>query len=398
MPWKQVDVMLERLQFIRDAHRRLGSFTELCAAYGISRPVGYKWLHRAEQRGFDCLNELSRRPQSCPHATPPELIARLVTARRRHPTWGPRKLLTLLRRQDRRRGDLVVWPARSTVAALLQRAGLVRPARRRPRRSHPGRPFTRMTAPNVIWTADYKGQFRLGDRSYCFPLTVQDGFSRYLLSCRALTSTALRECRPAFERLFQEYGLPEIVRTDNGVPFATQALGRLSQLSVWWIKLGIVPELIAPGHPEQNGRHERMHGTLKRETARPPASSRRAQQRRFDVFQTEFNDLRPHEALGDETPASCYTRSLRPYPSKLPGLEYPGHFEVRRVRSNGGIRWAKTWINVSHVLVGEPVGLEEVDDGEWDLYFGRKKLGRLHERLGRVEDTNGRLARKRATV
>jgi transposase InsO family protein len=326
------------------------------------------------------------------------LAERLLKARGRHPTWGPRKLLAFLRRQDQRRGEWFAWPARSTVAALLRRHGCITAGRRRAIRGHPGRPLTPMTAPNGIWTADYKGQFRLGDRSYCFPLTVQDGFSRYFLGCRALTGTTYAECRPVFERIFQEYGLPEILRTDNGVPFATQALGRLSQLSVWWIKLGIYPQLIAPGHPEQNPRHERLHRTLKRETARPAARTRRAQQQRFDVFRTEFNTIRPHQALADATPDSIYVRSPRPYPSTLPAVEYPGHFEVRRVRSNGGIRWAKDWVNISHVLVGELVGLEEIDEGEWDLYFGRRKLGRLHERLGRVEDALGRLARKRVPV
>jgi putative transposase len=398
MPWRQVDAMDQRFQFVRDARQRLVTFTELCALYGISRTVGYKWLRRAEQSGLDFLEELSRRPHSCPHATPPELAARLLEARRRHPSWGPRKLLALVRRQDRRRGREFAWPARSTVAELLRRNGLTAPRRRRAIRGHPGRPLTPMTAPNVIWTADYKGQFRLGDATYCFPLTVQDGFSRYLLGCRALTGTTTVECRPVFERLFQEYGLPEILRTDNGVPFATGALGRLSQLSAWWIRLGIYPELIEPAHPEQNGRHERMHRTLKRATARPPAPSRRSQQQRFDVFRDEYNAVRPHEALADATPASLYARSPRPYPSTLPALEYPPHFEVRLVSANGGIRWENSWVNVSHVLGSEYVGLEEIDDGEWDLYFGRMKLGRFHERLRRVEDAQGRLARKRVKV
>jgi putative transposase len=393
-----VDAMHQRFQFVRDARQRLITFTELCALYGSSRTVGYKWLQRAEQSGLDYLQELSRRPHSCPHATPSELTARILEARRHHPGWGPRKLLALLRRQDRRRGQEFAWPARSTVAELLRRNGLSTPRRRRTLRGHPGRPLTPMTAPNVIWTADYKGQFRLGDATYCFPLTVQDGFSRYLLGCRALTGTTTIECRPVFERLFQEYGLPEILRTDNGVPFATGALGRLSQLSVWWIRLGIYPELIEPAHPEQNGRHERMHRTLKRATARPPAPSRRRQQQRFDLFREEYNAVRPHEALGDATPASRYASSPRPCPSALPALEYPLHFEVRLVSANGGIRWQNSWVNVSHVLSGEYVGLEEIDDGEWDLYFGRTKLGRFHERLRRVEDACGRLARKRAKV
>jgi transposase InsO family protein len=395
MPWRQVDAMTERRQFIVDARQRLVTFTDLCALYGISRVTGYKWLARANASGLDCLQELSRRPHTCPHATPPVLQARLLEARRRHPTWGPRKLLALMRRQERRHGTAFAWPARSTVAELLRRNGLSAKRRRRVRRGHPGRPLTPMTAPNVIWTADYKGQFRLGDGSYCYPLTVQDGFSRYLLACRGLTGTTTVECRPVFQRLFQEYGLPEILRTDNGVPFATMALGRLSQLSVWWIRLGIYPELIEPAHPEQNGRHERMHRTLKRATARPPAPTRRRQQERFEFFRAEYNAVRPHEALADATPAALYTRSPRPYPSTLPPVEYPPHFEVRLVSANGGIRWLKSWVNVSHVLAEQYVGFEEIDEGEWDLYFGRMKLGRFHEPLRRIEDAQGRLARKR---
>lgn len=394
MPWRHVDAKSERVQFVRDARDRLVTFTELCALYGISRITGYKWRHRAEQSGVDFLEELSRRPHACPHATPRELQERLLDARRHHPTWGPRKLLTLVRRQDRRRGGSFAWPARSTVAELLKRNGLTATRRRRVVRGHPGRPLTPMTAPNVIWTADFKGQFRLGDGHYCFPLTVQDGFSRYLLGCRGLTGTSTEESRPVFQRLFQEYGLPEIIRTDNGVPFATNALRRLSQLSVWWIRLGICPELIEPAHPEQNGRHERMHRTLKRATARPPAPTGRSQQHRFDLFRHEYNLVRPHEALADATPASRYSCSPRPYPNTLPRVEYPSHFEVRLVSTNGGVRWEHHWVNVSHVLAGEYVGFEEIDDGEWDLYFGRMKLGRFHERLLRVEDAQGRLTRK----
>lgn len=394
MPWRQVNAMTERLRFITDARQRVASFTELCRHYGISRTTGYKWLHRADHSGLDYLQELSRRPQTCPHATPPDLVARIVEARRHHPNWGPRKLLKFLRRQDRHQP----WPARSTVAALLRRHGLVLPRRRRAFPGHAGRPLTPMSAPNVIWTADYKGQFKMGDGRYCYPLTVQDGFSRYLLTCRGLTGTTTAESRPVFERLFQEYGLPEILRTDNGVPFATGALGRLSQLSVWWIRLGIYPELIEPGQPQQNGRHERMHRTLKRATARPPAPTRRSQQQRFEAFRLEYNTVRPHQALGDETPASVYTRSPRPYPSTLPPVEYPAHYELRLVSRNGGIRWQKQWVNVSHVLAGEYVGLVEIDDGQWDLYFGPLKLGRFHERLLRVEDALGRLARKRVKV
>ena len=252
-----------------------------------------------------------------------------------------------------------------------------------------------MDAPNAVWTTDFKGQFRLGDGTLCYPLTIADGYSRFLLSCQALTSTRVLESRPIFIRAFQEYGLPIRIRSDNGVPFATQALGRLSTLSIWWIRLGILPDLIEPASPQQNGRHERMHRTLKRECTRPPRHSRRAQQHCFSAWRDEFNTLRPHEALEDVTPASHYTASPRPYPARLPSLEYPSHYEVRRVSTNGGIRWHKQWVNISQTLGGEYIGLVEIDDAEWDVYFGPLRLGRLHERTLQVEDALGRHYRRR---
>lgn len=391
MPWKDVCPMDQRRQFVLDARRYAGSWTELCARYQISRKTGYKWLARADAEGLEALGERSRRPIGCPHATPPALVDALIAVRHRHPHWGPRKLLAVLRRRD----PEAPWPARSTAADLLRRAGLIEPRVRRRRPGHPGRPRTLMTAPNEIWTADFKGQFRTGDGVYCYPLTVADGYSRYLLGCQALAGPTHALTQSVFERLFRDYGLPELIRTDNGVPFATCALGRLSALSVWWIRLGVFPELIEPASPQQNGRHERMHRTLKRETARPPAGSARAQQRRFNTFRVEFNQERPHEALGDATPASHYRPSRRSWPSRLPPLDYPAHYEVRLVSRNGGIRWHAQWVNVSHVLAEQHVGLEEVDDGEWDLYFGPLKLGRFHERLLRVEDALGRLRRRR---
>ncbi|MGH7462513.1 MAG: integrase core domain-containing protein, partial [Longimicrobiales bacterium] len=258
---------------------------------------------------------------------------------------------------------------------------------------HPGKPSSSILAPNDCWSADFKGQFKTGDGLYCYPLTVTDGFSRYLLACRGLGSTSVAESKPVFTRLFKEYGLPKRIRTDNGVPFATNTLARLSSLSAWWVRLGVLPELIEPGKPQQNGRHERMHRTLKAETTRPPANSCRGQQRKFDRFQHEFNFERPHEALDMQTPASLYAPSPRHMPDKIPPLEYPDRFEVRYVSANGGIRWNKGWANVSITCVGEYVGLEEIDDGLWNVYFGALKLGRLHERHMRIEDEYGRLRR-----
>jgi hypothetical protein len=237
-----------------------------------------------------------------------------------------------------------------------------------------------MSEANAVWTADFKGQFKTGDGRYCYPLTVADGFSRFLLACQGLAGTLHEPTRRVFERLFKEFGLPAAIRSDNGVPFASEALGRLSRLSVWWIKLGIRPELIEPASPQQNGAHERMHRTLKASTARPAAATPAAQQRRFGAFRREYNELRPHEALGQKPPASLYQPSARPYPPEEPSIQYPGHFEVRRVSRNGGIRWHKGWLNVSSVLAEEQVGLEEVDDGIWSLFFGGLFLARFDER------------------
>lgn len=263
------------------------------------------------------------------------------------------------------------------------------------RRFHAGRPATPFDQPNAIWTADFKGQFRTGNGVYCYPLTVQDGATRFLLGCRGLLEPTTEASWPVFERLFRRYGLPERIRTDNGTPFASGALGRLSTLSVWWVRLGIQPELIEPAHPEQNGRHERMHKTLKAETARPARRTLAAQQRRFDWFRDRYNTERPHEALGQQLPASLYQPSPRPYRTALLPITYPGHYEVRRVSRNGGVRWGHHWVNVSHLLAELDVGFEPIDDGLWEVYFGPIWLGRLHEATCRIVDHLGRNARRR---
>ncbi len=310
MPWSQTSPMDQKIRFIADFQRQLFPFSELCGRFGISRKTGYKWIERYANAGPQGLYDLSRRPRSCPHQTPSGIVAALVQARQRHPSWGVKKLLKIL---SPKHPDWE-WPSRSTGCDILRRHGLIPKGRRRSRPGHPGRPDTPMTEPNEIWTADFKGQFRTRDGLYCYPLTVVDGFSRFLLVCQGLHSTSHLDSRPVFLRLFQEFGLPRIIRTDNGVPFATTALGRLSLLSVWWIRLGIYPELIEPAHPEQNGRHERMHRTLKAETTHPPRANLPSQQRRFNEFREEYNHERPHEALDQDTPASHYQPSPRSFP------------------------------------------------------------------------------------
>jgi len=391
MPWSETSPMDQKRLFIQDYVHGSFSMSELCVRYGVSRKTGYKWIGRFEQDGLDGLRNRSRRPHRSPSLTPADQVEAILALRKRHPFWGAKKLLHVLQS----RHPKTSWPARSTVCDILKRHGAIESRKRRRYPGHAGRPRTPMTHPNEIWCADYKGEFKTADGRYCYPLTVTDGYSRFLLTCQGRFSTAHEGAKPVFQRLFREYGLPQIIRTDNGVPFATTALGRLSRLSVWWVRLGIYPELIEPGHPEQNGRHERMHRTLKQHTARPPAATGRAQQRRFNQFRQEYNTERPHEALGQRTPESLYERSRRPMPRLLPELEYPAHFEVRLVSRNGGIRWSSAWVNVSHVLGEEYVGLEEVGDGIWDVYFGPLRLGQMNERTRKIEDALGRRARKR---
>jgi putative transposase len=389
MPWRELSPMDERRCFIRDYQTGLWTVAELCRRYGVSRKTGHKWIGRFEAEGWAGLEDRSRRPLSCSHAVPEPVAEALIRTRKRHPTWGARKLLKVVRR---RHPD---WhlPSASTAHEVIKRAGLVPKRRKRTKRPHPGRPMTPMDRPNAVWTGDFKGQFKTLDGIYVFPLTIQDGCSRYLIEIQGLDGTKTSPTKAVFRRAFQTYGLPERIRTDNGVPFAANSLARLSRLGVWFIRLGITPELIEPGRPQQNGRHERMHLTLKRETARPPKRTRRAQQRRFGSFRVEFNTERPHEAIGMRTPSELYEPSPRPYPRRLPDPEYPAHYEVRKVSDNGGIRWANRWVNVTSVLGGEFIGLEEVDDGIWHVFFGAHLLGYLIDELGKIEDRAGFLSR-----
>jgi putative transposase len=391
MPWSQTTAMHQRTQFIADHLRGTHSVSELCAEYGISRKTGYKWIDRYIHRGPSGLEDRSRRPRTCPNATPEFVSDALVQLRHRHPTWGPKKLLRIL---TKRHPD---WPlpGRTATGDLLKRRGLVLRKTSRRQVGHPGKPSPLIVAPNHVWCADFKGQFRMGNGRYCYPLTVTDGFSRFLLGCHGLQSTAVAGAKPVFQRLFEEYGLPQFIRTDNGVPFATNTLARLSRLSAWWVRLGVLPQLIEPGSPQQNGRHERMHRTLKAEVTRPPAAAMRSQQHRFDGFRKEFNHDRPHEALEMRTPAELYTPSVRTMPRKIPPLEYPDRYEVRYVSANGGIRWNASWVNLSTTCIGEYVGLEEIDDGIWNVYFGALRIGRLLERTMKIEDAYGRLFRHR---
>ncbi len=379
MSWESVTVIEARTRFIDDYLLGLYSTVELARAFSISRKTAYKWIERFKELGRKGLEDLSRRPQSCPWQTEAGLRQEIVQLRRAKPSRGPKKLLRVLKR--RHRGKAL--PAVSTVAHILSREGLAQRPRRF-RRAHPGCPSSVIREANDTWAADYKGQFRLKNGSYCFPLTVSDLYSRYLLGCEAHPAVSLERTKQYFTWLFRTYGLPRRIRTDNGVPFASSALARLSELSAWWIKLGIYPELIEPGKPQQNGIHERMHRTLKQEATIPPGSSLAAQQRKFDAFREEFNTERPHEALGQRCPAELYRRSPREVPVRLGIYEYPGHFLVRRVSRCGTIRVLHSQVFVSQVLNEDYVGLEEVDDGLYDLYFCFYLIGRYELRRNKI--------------
>lgn len=389
MPWSDTSPMEQKVQFIADWIRGLQSFSDLCDAYGISRKTGYKFVNRYLELGPEGLEERGRRPHRSPKRTSQHVEEAIVESRRRHPTWGPKKLLKILSAQH----PDWTWPARSTVAEILKRNDLIKPKRRRRKIGHPGKPCSVSEQANEIWTVDFKGEFKTRDGLYCYPLTVCDDYSRYLLGCQGLLSTRVDGAKVVFRRLFKAYGLPRAIKSDNGVPFATNTLGRLSRLSAWWVRLGITPMLIEPGKPQQNGRHERMHRTLKYEATIPPSANQRTQQRRFNIFRREFNEIRPHEALGQDCPASLYRPSERQMPDRLEPLEYPAHFEVRYVSANGGMRWKRRWVNVSQTCVGEYIGLEEIDVGTWNVYFGSFKIGRFHEKHMRIEDQYGRLKR-----
>lgn len=374
----ETDALEQRRQFIAALQSAEWSMSELCARFGISRPTGYKWLARS-RAGDDALRDRSRAPHTCPHRTSAPVAALLVAARREY-GWGARKLLQVLRL----RHPALQWPARSTVNDLLAGEGLLRRHPRRTRWVHPGAAPLRTTRPNQVWPADFKGQFKTGDGQYCYPLTVTDHFSRTLLVCEGLPSVQSVETARVFRALFREVGLPEAIRTDNGLPFVATGPRGLSTLSVWWMQLGIVHQRIAPGRPQQNGTHERMHRELKRETTRPAATTRRGQQQLFDRFRARYNHERPHEALADHTPASRWQPSPRPYPEHRQPPEYPAASECRRIGSNGTFSWGGHPVFLSEALRGEHIALEEVDDGLWNIVYYRTWLGRLDVRTGRV--------------
>lgn len=371
MPWKETCAMTERLKFVALMEADEETMAVLCRRFGISRKTGYKLMERYAAEGLDGLCDRSHAAHHHPHAVSEVVERRIVELRGDHPFWGPRKLRARLRMLDR----AVAWPAASTIGEILRRHGLVVPRRRRTRTPVDVSPFADCVGANDTWCIDFKGWFRTGDGRRCEPLTISDAHSRYLLRCQAVRRANTRYVQPLMEATLREYGLPRVLRSDNGPPFASSGAGGLSRLSVWWIKLGIRPERIEPGRPSENGRHERLHGTLKLEACQPPAANRRAQQQRFDIFRRVYNEQRPHEALADATPSTIYEASPRPYPTRLAEIVYSDGWQVRRVRHDGSIKWAGEHLFISEVLAGEPVGMEEVEGDVWRLHFGPILLG-----------------------
>jgi len=373
LPWKETCAMKERMQLVSMYETGKYTMTELAEHFGVSRKTVHKWLGRFAEHGLAGLNERSRAPHRCPSTTPPEVVLALVKAKQAHPTWGPAKLLPS---PDATPEVASEWPAVSTRGRILGLHGMVSRRKRRRRTAPWSQPFLGADRPNSVWCADFKGWIRTGDGTRCDPLTVSDACTRMFLCCEILKPD-YAHVRPAFERVFREYGLPLAIRTDNGTPFASVGPGGLSALSAWWVKLGIIPERIEPGHPEQNGRHERLHRTLKQDAMKPPAATAKAQQERCDSFLSVYNTERPHEALGQVPPASLYEISPRPYPERTPDIEYSPLTEVRRVRSNGQIKWHGEFVYVSEALIGELVGITENKDC-WLVSFGPISLGLLH--------------------
>jgi putative transposase len=378
MPWKETCYMDERLKFVAECETSDESMTQICARYCVSRKTGYKWLARWQSSGS--LTDLSRAPHQVAWAISAAQAARIIELRRRWPSFGPCKLKAKLEEFYPEQG----WPAPSTIGDLLRRRGLSQRRRRRPRAVAvcPG-PLQVALYPNQVWAIDFKGSFRTGDGQRCDPLTISDSYSRFLLCC-AIIAPTIEQTKLQMERIFKEYGLPSVIRSDNGSPFASIGAGGLTALSVWWLKLEIGLERIEKGHPEQNGRHERMHATLKGQTARPPAANCQAQQGCFNRFRYHYNYERPHEALGQVPPARRYTGSPRPYPTQLPQPSYGPQYSVRQVRSNGEIKWGGGRVFISEALIGEPVGMIETSNGKWLARFINHNLGIIEHRTNRL--------------
>jgi transposase InsO family protein len=401
MPWKETDIVKERVKFLLEWETRWGAgegflnFSALCREFGVSRQVGYDWLGRyREQRDLRAAETRSSRPLNSPTKVSEELEDFIVAARKLHPTWGPKKLRAWIAHNN----PHVALPATSTIGDILARRGLTQRKLRKPRGTKAARqPFADVTGPNATWCVDFKGHFATGDGLRCHPLTIIDAHSRYLIRCEGVLDPDGGEVQRIFDSAFQEFGLPAAIRSDNGPPFASVGAGGLTKLSVWWIRLGIRVERITPGKPQENGRQERFHRTLKAETTKPARADLRAQQRCFDIFRREYNDVRPHEALGQKPPLTLFEKSPRRYPRRLMRVngDAPWNRQMR-IDKQGRMTWDKRLIFISTALAHEDVEVR-YEDTHWDVVFGALSIGLLYERDGKTEfrPSKGRLADRR---
>src|ERR1700722_14260981 len=373
MPWKQSRIVDQRPQFLPSYQKKEMSLSDLCREFGVSRPTGYRWINRYKEVGPEGLLDLSRKPHGCSHATSEATENAILALRSKHPSWGARKLKARLEKLQPR----VNWPAASTFGNILHRAGLTNPKQKKRRTTPCSEPFSEVTAPNQLWCMDFKGYFSTGDGTRCDPFTITDAHSRYLIRCQTVSRMDLSQVVAVCEAAMREYGMPARIRTDNGAPFAGTGLLGLSKLSLSWTKMGIVHERIQPGRPQQNGRHERMHRTLKEDTTKPPALTLRLKQKKFDRFRQIFNHERPHEGLNNETPASLYQRSSIMFPRLLAPFTYPRGFQTRRVNTSGDISWHKDRVFISQVFSFEDLGFEEMDEEIFRVYFREIELGEL---------------------
>ena len=380
MPWKIIKTMDQKIQFIAAWQLQNFSLTDLCQKYGISRPTGYKLLERYEQLGIEGLKEQSRAPKNCPHRTPKEILNLIIQEKLKNRKRGPRKIRAQLNRQY----PELDLPAISTVSYWLKKEGLVEKRKKRLHVPAYTQPFNKCHSPNDVWSIDYKGQFYMKNGHVCYPLTISDNYSRFLLGCKALAGPRYNPTRRYLEFMFREYGLPDAIRNDNGTPFASKCIGGLSRLSVWFIQQGIIPERIEKGCPQENGRHERMHRTLKNDVLDQKAKNDKEQQKIFDMFKHDYNNYRPHEALNDQVPSDCYKKSYRPYIEHPHPPEYGYEYKVRRVRQSGDIKLMGRMFYIAELLAGQPVGLKEIADGIWQLQYSFYVLGSVDLRKNKI--------------
>ena len=382
--------MQQKREFINDWMSGVFTVTHLCGHYGISRSLGHRLISRFQELGDAGLDEFSRAPHDIPMKTSAEVEAAICAERKVHPRWGSEKILAILGRSF----PAEELPAISTGNLILKRNGLILPMRRK-RRVEPVYPIFDPKEPNEVWSSDFKGKFRMGNRIYCHPLTLADSCSRLVFLAKGMYAPMLLQTMAAYEGVFREFGLPLQLHSDNGPPFGSvQAISRLTRLAVWLIELGVEPVYSDPAHPEQNGRHERMHRELKGEATRPPGYDLRAQQRKLNAFVKEYNEVRPHAALGQKTPSQVHRISPRPFPGEIKEWEYGKEFKVRYVCRNGAIRWGhRGWVGVSTCLIEKYIGLLELGNGIWEVYFRQKRIGYLDEKTMRIQDDEGRIKR-----